>query len=296
MNGIDLREVDFVEVEEEVKDQKTGEVATDPKTGQPKVRIVKLERHEYLRTNLLNGWPREVLEVAWRKVGDIIKLADEKSREGVKFLIPLETPEERLRSLVGDVREAMQDVPDGLLTSILEEAGLMRTSTAEELKKAMEKADELRREQEPPQATPWTPPQPTSPQPSAQELMQQRTPLNASPQAAPPPSPPPPGPPQVPGATATRAKQIEAMEGGLDLDVPVPPPGDPSMTRRHVVPGAQTQPNAPHLQTAVPPAQGATVLSQKGREQVDLQQFNKIVETRPTGGINPRFRPPPRSV
>ena len=86
------------------------------------------------------------------------------------------------------------------------------------------------------------------------------------------------------------------MEGGLDLDVPVPPPGDPSMTRRHVVPGAQTQPNAPHLQTAVPPAQGATVLSQKGREQVDLQQFNKIVETRPTGGINPRFRPPPRSV
>ncbi len=326
VNGVDLRDVDFVEVEEEVKDPKTQDVVIDPQTNAPKIKKVRLERHDYVAKYILNGWAKEAIQVAWRKFGDVLKLAEDKAKEGVKFVLPEMTPEERLREALGNFREVVDDVPNQLVDSILEEAGLMRISTADEIKRVMEKTDQLARDQEaaqeaaasgePPVQPQQVPPTPTGPRvrhATPEDIMARRTPMNreavivpsptvqpvmASPQTvvpAPPQGPPQP-PAQVPAADAVkvvqRAQQIARLEtDGLDL--PAPPPGDPNLPMRHVVPGQATPthaPNAPHLQTGVPPE--VAVLSQKGREKVDMQAFDKIVNKPQMGGINPRFRAP----
>ena len=327
INGVDLRDVDYIEVEEEVKDPKTGESVLDTSTGQPKIKKIKLERHEYVRKHVLDGWTKEPLQIAWRKFGDVLKLAEDKAKEGVKFILPEQTPEEKFREAVGNLRETIDEVPSSLVDSILEEAGLIRISTAAEVQKAFEKADQLARDMEAtnqtapqqPSAQQVSPPQPpvTDPrvrQPTPQEvqdMMARRTPLNReavsipSPNVQPTmaqaaPQPPPrnnlPPVPQVAGAdqvkTAQRAQKIAQLEAdSLDMEVPLPPPGDPTMTPRHITAGAASfpgLPNAPHLQKA--PSEVGAVL-QKGHDKVDMQAFDKTVNQPPAAGINPRYRP-----
>lgn len=360
VNGVDLREADFVEVEEEVKDPRTGEPVLEP-TGDPKVKKIRLERHEYVRRYILDTWTKEPLQVAWRKFNDVLKLSEDKSKEGVKFVLPEMTSEEKLREAIGNAREVIDEVPERLVDTILEEAGLMRISTADEVKRALEAADKLARAQaaeaqpteaateaqapntpsiqqpiqvQQPTQQPLVGAPPTGPrvrQPTPEEIMARRTPLNqqsvalpstspttvvATPQARPAAPQAPPQPSQhVPGQdvlqAAVRSQHIARMEAeSLDMDIPLPPPGDPSMTMRHVTPQVQAgqpghpqitgqvgphAPNAPHLQTAppgvVPNARGP-LLSQKGREKVDMQAFGQIVDRPPTAGINPRFRAP----
>lgn len=300
INGVDLREANFIEVEEEFVDAKTGETRT---------KTVKLERHAFIRREIVDSWSKETLHTAWRKFGDVLKLSEDKAKDGVKFILPEETPEERLRRVVDDLREALVDVPDPIVERVLEDAGLMRLSTAEELKRAMEKADQLAREQDPryqgegggtPPAAPAAPPTaPAAPPPqappsaqarptAAEEAMARRSPLNRQavnvPVPAPtaPPNIQPAGPPPViPPAhqiasdprVAKRVRDIAEMEQGAGMEVPLPPPGDPA------------------VKPPSPPEEIAT-LGIKGKEQVDPKQFSAIVEKPPSAGINPRFRPP----
>lgn len=326
VNGIDLRNVDFVEVEEEVKDPKTGEPVLDAQ-GEPKVKKVKLERHEYIRKALLDQWTKEPIQVAWRKFNDVLKLSEDKSKEGVKFVLPEMTPEEKFREAMGNAREVMDEVPGTLIDSILEEAGLMRISTADEIKRAMEKADQIARDQEaraaeaaaaeeasqqpsapapaPQGQAPLTGAPPTGPrvrQPTPEEIMARRSPLNRQAVEVPSPAPepaiarpaPPQGPPQPPPqasgqevlTAAQRSQRIARMED-VEMDVPVPPPGDPSMAQRHVTPGHL--PNAPHLQTGMPPE--VAVLEKKAPT-FDKQAFEQNLNPPPRAGINPRFRAP----
>lgn len=338
INGVDLRDVDFVEVEEEVKDPKTGDPVLDQQ-GQPKIKKVKLERHEYVRQHVLNSWSKEPVGVAFRKFNDVLKLAEDKAKSKVQFVLPDMTPEEKFRESIGNVREIIDEVPEALADSILEEAGLMRISRADEIKRAQEVMDNLARDQEAaakaqqeaqeaqvsqqaapppqtPQAAPAGPPvdpaRPRVRQASPEEIMARRSPLNRQSVEVPNPNPqptiatpqtahqaPPQPPPQVSGAEALqavqRSQQIARLEqASLDMEVPLAPPGDPNMTPRHVVPGqaatGQALPNAPHLQRGTPPE--APVLAHKGREQVDMKAFDKIVEKPPMAGINPRFRAP----
>jgi hypothetical protein len=345
INGTDLRTVDFVEVEEQSKDPKTKEPLVDS-GGAPVLKKVKLELHAYLRQYILCGWSKEAMLVAWRKFCDVLKLAEDKAKEGIKFVLPEETPEETFRRTVATIQEAMSGVPEPLIESILEEAGLMRISTAEEIKKAMQATDQLAREQAAAQQAQETQEQQAQGQQgqgqpdtgvrqvSVREIMASRQPLNQEPVTITHPSqeptiarnqpvqqpvqyqqpqvqhqeqPPPVQPPPLDSATILRAAQrsqkIGKLEDGpIGLEPPMPPPGDPNMARRHVAPGqphvtpgqtpqgATTQPNAPHLRTARP--EDVPVLAQKGREAVNLQEFNKIVEQPPRAGINPRFRPP----
>jgi hypothetical protein len=342
INGIDFREVDFVEVEEEVKDPKSGELVLEA-NGSPKIKTIKLERHEYVRKFVLSHWLKEPLQIAWRKFADILKLAEDKAKEGVKFVLPEMTAEERFREAVSEVQESMGDVPPALVESILEEAGFVLISTAQEIKKAFEKTDALARE------VGATAPKPedASPMPVAQPEQQaasqpQSPPVQVSPaQESPPPAPPPAPGPRVRPATpeeimarrtplnreavgvpspvahptiaspqtvsqgpvqatgeevvrvSKRAQEIAKLEAeGVDMDPPLAPPGDPTMTPRHITPGAAAGPglpNAPHLQRGVPPE--VAVLSQKGKETVDMEAFGKIVNKPPAGGLNPRFRP-----
>ncbi len=339
INGIDLRDVTLVEVDEPIKDPKTQEYVIDPATNEPKTKKVRLERHDYIRQYVLDGLTKEPLLTVWRKFNDVLKLSEDKAKDGVKFVLPEMTPEERLREALGQVREVIDEVPAAMAEQALEEAGLMRISTADEIKRAMEATDRLAREQEaaaqqaqaeqappPPQAPPQqAPPQhqqvpltgapPTGPrvrQPTPEELMARRTPMNrdnvqipsptiqpaiASPNAAPPPGPPQP-PPQVSGeaviAAAQRTSQIARLEAeSLDLEVPVPPPGDPTMQLRHVPPAQQGPttehaPNAPHLRTGVPPE---VAVLQKGRDRVDMKAFDATLNKPPAAGINPKYRP-----
>jgi hypothetical protein len=309
INGIDLRDVEYVEVEEPVKDPKTQKVVLDPDTNEPKLKKVLLERHDYVRTYLLAGWAKEPLQIAWRKFNDVLKLSEDKSKEGITFVLPEMSPEERLREAIGNVREVIEDVPAGLVESILEEAGLMRISTADEIKRAMETTSRIAREQEAsekakeaPQAAPQPAPPQSDPAPgprvrqaTPEEIMARRSPLNreavdipnptvqptiASPQTVPQPSAHVSGPDAL--KAAQRAAQIARLETD-GLEIPVSPPGLVSgSTPVHA-------PNAPHLQTGVPPE--VAVLAQKGRERVDMKAFETIVNKPPTAGINPRFRP-----
>ena len=332
VNGIDFRDVDFVEVEEEIKDPKTGEVLLDPSTGGPKVKKIKLERHAYVRKYVIDSWTKEPLQVAWRKFSDVLKLAEDKSKEGVKFVVPEMTPEESLRDHINNVREVIDEVPGALVDSILEDVGLMRISRVEEIKRATEQVDALAREQEAnakaeeqakadasqsisPQAVSHPPVQlegapPTGPrvrQATPEEIMARRTPLNQQPvvdtqqpiaaiQRAPQGAPQPPT--QVSGIDSTkviqRSQNIARLEAEtVDLEVPLPPPGDPAVLQRTVphgqaLPGAQALPNAPHLMRAVP---SEVPVLRKGGDTVDMKTFQQTVDTPPTTGLNPRFRP-----
>jgi len=328
VNGIDFRDVDFIEVEEEIKDPKTGEPILDPSTGTPKVKKIKLERHAYVRQYLLDEWSKEILQVAWRKFNDVLKLAEDKSKEGVKFVLPEMTPEESLREHINNVREVLDEVPEAISDSILEDAGLMRISKADEIKRATEQVDALAREQEakakaeaqaqaspqeaPPQVVSRPPIQldgapPTGPrvrQATPEEIMARRTPLNQQPIVETPVQQPaiaavqmtsqgsPQPPTQVSGVDATkviqRSQNIARLEAEtVDLEVPLPPPGDPAVLQR-TVPHGQALPNAPHLMRAAP---SEVPILQKGRDQVDMQAFQKSVDKPPTAGLNPRFRP-----
>jgi hypothetical protein len=235
INGVDLRDVEFVEVDEPVLDPKTGDPVIDPQTHEPKVKKVRLERHEYVATYVLKRWLKEALQVAWRKFGEVLKSAEDKAKEGVHFLLPEMTPEERFREAIGNVREVIEEVPKAIVESVLEEAGLMRMSTAAEIQRALEKTDKLASElgatsgspiegttsAAPPPEQQATPPQqqpvmdPRVRPATPQEIMARRTPLNRDAVQVPSPvvqpvmaSPhtlvqtpqqaPPQGPPQVP--------------------------------------------------------------------------------------------------
>jgi hypothetical protein len=278
VNGVDLRETDFVEVEE-----------VDPKTGA--TRQVSLELHSYLERNLISSWSKEAVFTAYRKFGDVVLKAEKKAKEGIKFEIPDETPEEKFRRILGELKEAEEDVPSLLLDRILEDAGYMRKSTAEEVKSAMDRANALAREQiakekaqeqvpEQEVSAPPTPPRPSI----AEELMRKRQPLNRQPvelpvdphqviqqvaeQSAPPAAPILPAiiPAKPDPAASHRAQQIAAMEGGLDLIE-----GGPS----------------------VPPV-SAEVAELRERPKMDPEAFSKGIDQPPLVGINPRYRPPSR--
>ncbi len=125
VNGIDLRGVDFVEVEEADKD------------GQRKT--VKLEVPTYLRDHLVSTWSKEAVYTVFRKIGDAVARAESASSENIKFLVPEEGPEEKYRRLVSEMRDIEDEVPPALVDKILDEHGFMKKSTAAEIKAAMEK-------------------------------------------------------------------------------------------------------------------------------------------------------------
>ena len=321
----DLRDVDFVEdevpsgkvllsgslskalAEELLKKIKSsgGEGSITP---DGEVRLVKLERHEWLRTRVLSDWGREALAVAWRKFAEVLASADEKAKNGIQFKIPDESSEERYRRLLGELKEVEEDLPTELVQSILGDAGYMTKSSKEELEAVEQKMrnmasssqEEAQEEEEvappPPvqpvrRAAPEPQPQPSQAAPvqkgpDPQELMRNRQPLNR--QAVAPPVPQPqartrvqpageaaPVPEQLRRAAQAnnsilgRSAQIAALEGAVDPSlVDEPPP-------------------------RVPRSEEVAELSQRGPE-VDGRQVAGITDQPPVVGINPRFRPPPK--
>jgi len=289
LNGVDLREVKHVEVEE-----------PDPKKS-GEMRTVKVELHTFLLTNVVNTWGKEAIFTTYRKFSEVLEAAERKANEGVKFIMPEETEEEKYRRLLLEAKEVEGELPNALVETILGEHGWMQKSTAEEAKAAMERADQLAREEA-------KKAEEGSPEPSAQEAPkvverpQESTAEPApTPQAAPEPETPARPPAKVPvdphatlqkvietrrkapvqsaqeekseDEKSSRAAQIAALEAEAGIGVEVPE-------------GAEI----PVLQ----PEDAPEVAELKKQEPVDPKKAARILDQPPVSGINPRFKPPTR--
>lgn len=286
LNGQDLRDVLFIEDEE-----------PDPKkSGQ--MRPVKRERYRWLQDNVLGSWGKEAIYVAYRKVSDAVERAEKKSQEGIRFIIPDETPEEKFRRIVGEMVEAQTDVPGPIIEKVFDDCGLMLKTTADEAKRVMEAATMLAREEierDKAQAVPE--PEPIQEPlvqagPSPQDLMRARQPLNTTavqvvkepsrqaPNVVPATRNPAPTPPQGaqqshqlqgPPVLGSRSAQMAALEAEADEVGALtdgPPAGfDPRMSPQEV-------PVLEHRQA-----------------QADPKAVEAIVDQPPRVGLNPMYRP-----
>jgi len=296
INGFDLRDVDFIEVQEGGK-------------------TVKLEKHDWLRKNLVDSWGKEVLFVVYQKFGDVVKRAEDGAQEGVEFLVPDETPEQKYRRLMGDLKEIEDDVPSDLLKEILDDAGFMKKSTAQELKAAMERTDALKREQEAkaaaeaaPAPTPAptdlrppgaTPPQAQTPTPAEvqaenERIMAARQPMNRAPQD-----------PHVALQTAlqTAASQPQGEPAPSPAPAPVQAPVQPPVQVDKVAQERAAKIAAMEADGPVPVASGDPIFPERPQEVavltgkqpgVDPKELVKTIDQPPKAGLNPRYNPPKR--
>jgi hypothetical protein len=263
IDGVDLRDVDFVEVE----DEETS-------------KLIKLEKHAWLRDTILRTWSREAIISSWRKLLEVMALSEVKAKEGITFTIAEETDEEKFRRLLAEMLESTADLPPDLVIRILDDGGLILKSTKAELEEAAEKLSDLGTPEEP--AVPSEAPEESSERPpvDVDALMRNRTPLNQG--VAEVPVPQTVGPisasrkaevPEairqaaVPTQSLSRAAQIAALEGEV-LDVP---PAAPQ------APGA---PEAVELKRTTP---------------IDTKEVKTILDKPPVAGINTRYSPPRRA-
>jgi len=305
VNGIDLRQVDFVEVEE-----------VDAK-GQKKA--VKLELPTYLRDHLISTWSKEAIFTVYRKVGDAVSRAESASSEGIKFLVPEESPEEKYRQLVGEMRDIEDEISPAIIDRILEEHGLMKKSTAAEIKAAMEKEgqeayEEIQRKKKEAEAAATEPPpavdpckstttSPLNPKSKLQcTLGQGHTGSHAAsnlvwddeetpssdrrvPQ-------PPPTPPETP---ESRSKRVPLNQMVVDLPQhPAAQPATvPARSRAAEIAALEGEAAAGLSQPpeGVEMPENVAVLTKK-QVPVNPREAARAIDRPPAVGLNPKFRPP----
>jgi len=313
INGQDLRDVQFVDDEEE-----------DPKhpgTMKP----VKLELRHWLFKNVVSTWSKEALYVVYRKVEDAVEQAEKRARDGITFITPDETDEDRFRRIVGEMKDLEDNLPSKLVEHILDQAGYMRKSTADEVKRVMEAADRVTREEEakrkaaagggasPAAAaspTPQTPPAPpapiaapiVTPPPSGaspQELMAARQPMN---QAAvvdvPQPlivSPTPRQNPVPAGRPQPGPPPPEHVHAPLQGAIPGPQPHGSAAVRglKHAALESEAD-QAGAIANAGPtlPVKPSNVpILERKQAPIDPKGALSVVDPKPRGGINPHYRP-----
>jgi len=287
LNGVDLRGSRFVTVEE-----------PDPATGA--MRPVTLELHRYLSDHMLESWGKEVVDVAFRKLGDVLEAAERQAKEGISFVTKDETDEEKYRRLVLEFRATEKDLPATLVDKILDEQGLTRKSTAEELKRAAARTDQLAREQE----------AKAQEAKAAEAKVEVAAPvavpavaLDTVPAAAlevPPPVLPAvarPARPVDPHATLQKAiesrkvLEVPVVKSEQEADMKRPPSRSASIAALEVPPDAAL----PDVSTAVSLQGGDPheVIEIK-RLPIDVQAASTILDNPPMAGLNPRFRPTQR--
>jgi hypothetical protein len=295
INGMDLRKTKYIEEQE-----------PDPKDP-VKLRTVKTELHTYLLKNVVSTWGKEALYVAYRKFSDVLELAERKAKEGVEFLLADESDEEKYRRLLLEAKESASDLPDSLVDHILEEHGLMRKTTAEEVKAAMERTDKMAREDA--ETVPETPEAketedveeaPKEPEvkatvseeePEIKEAIPEeivRQPLNQAPGKQPPKDPhqtlqqviearrkAPVQSDQKEGDSKniSRAAEIAALESDAGIGV------------------EEKLPSGKEIPVQQSPKSEVAEL-RKQQKPVDPKQVAAILDQPPVSGINPRFKPP----
>jgi hypothetical protein len=290
LNGESLREYDFVEVDVE---------EPDPVTKQLISKIITLERHKFIYDYVLATWSREVVDVAYRKFLDVTRKSEVAAAEGVEFTLPDETPDERFRRLLVEVKDLEGHLPFELAKRILEEIGYVAITSKEEREKVDEVLSKAAGEVQSGEGAQEAPPtittvvEPVSTKTDLKSLLQTRTPLNQRPVAVPQPVPQPISqsetqpipvesqpvtePRTTPGqvipptpAIMKRAQDIGALEGFDPNDLPLGIQGGSQFI------GARVE--------------GIPILGeqQKPNEDGVLSILNKPSQ----GALNPRYRPP----
>jgi hypothetical protein len=283
IDGQDLRDVDYIEAESE-----SGSV--------------KLERHQWVRDNIVSTWSREMVQVAFHKVMDAIAGAEAKATEGVQFRVESETDEEKFRRFLNEAKEVGGDIPDELRAAILKENGLLEGTSLAELAELETRArtwvrgpegsdgapdvDEDAGIQSPPRAPVQVvhaasstieavAPEPT---PSAAELMARRTPLNRTAIQEPAPKAQPEfvpsiankrSPPPPPDKVHTISSRYAAIEG-VDADAPTEP---------QYMPGQS------------PFEGGEPIVIDQRRPPVDREAAQTILDKPPMAGSNAKYSP-----
>lgn len=125
IEGQDLRDVKFIEVEEIDADGK--------------VRSHNVERHQWVR-DLISTWSNEAVFVAFRKVLDVISLSEKRASAGVDFRIEEESAEDKCHRLLAEAGEALVGLPDEVKEAILKKHGLLEATSEEELRRLSEEA------------------------------------------------------------------------------------------------------------------------------------------------------------
>jgi hypothetical protein len=266
IDGVDLRDVNFVEVEEELPDGTS--------------KSVKLERQAWIRDHFLKTWSREAIFSAWRKLAEVLVQAEEKAKEGIKFTIAEETAEDKFRRILGEMIESTEELPNDLVAKILDEQGLMLKSSKEELETARDKLagiGEVQTSEEAP-----SPAEPATPVvQNAESLMKSRVPMNQGAVEVPTP------PPQTVVASATRPAQVPAAI--RDAAVPTQ-----SLSRAAQIAALESGlGDAPGV-TGTPPASKVEAVEIRRQAPGDEKGVRSILDRPPSAGLNPRYSPPRR--
>lgn len=263
----------IVEIDEEsFRDVKFVEVNGD-EGGPP----VKVERHQWLRENVVSTWSKEMLTVAFRKVMDAMKGAEDRATEGVQFRVEEETDEEKYRRLLGELKETGAEMPDDLRDAILKEEGLLTATTKAEF-------DDLEA-----RAKTW-----------AQEVPEESPPVdNGTPAepVAPAPVPPPKAPQQLVNAQTAEVSTAEPPVRVPLNQTPIRDPVPTNAADQGVVMANRRSPPPPpdkvHTLTrservaALEDDPNLAVLERQPR--VDPEQARGILERQPSGGVNSKY-------
>jgi hypothetical protein len=276
INGVDLRGTQFVTVDE-----------TD-KSGT--LKKVKLELHRYLMEHMLDSWGKEAISVAFRKLGEVLELAERSAKEGVTFITPDETSEEKFRRLLLEARAAEKDLPFTMLDRIYEEQGLTRISSAEEIKSSMARMEQLAREQEAAQAekeraeTPVVETPIAEPEPEPEvEAPEEEPPLLPAPRTSIP-------DPHVTLQQAMAARRVPEVKSEQSSEPKIAP------TRAAQIAAIEGDSQiAPDVASAVSLQRGSDDVVEIKKAPIDPEAVSMIVDNPPIAGINPRFRPPQRA-
>lgn len=286
LNGESLREYDFVEVDVE---------ESDPTTKQLVSKAITLERYKFIYDYVLATWSREVVDVAYRKFLDVTSKSEVEAAKGVEFILPDETPDEKFRRLLVEVKDFEGQIPFELAKRILEEVGYVAVTSKAEREKVDEVLSKAPKQpegasQEPVQGAPASVAPvgvPDTPKTDLKSLLQARTPLNQRSVSVPQPVPiestlvsesafvqprmtPGQVTPPIP-AILKRSQDIGSLEGFDPNAIPLGIQGGSQFIGSNV--------------EGVPILEGQT---QKTNEEGVLSILNKPAQ----GALNPRYRPP----
>ncbi len=295
LNGESLREYDFVEVDIE---------EPDPVTKQPVKKAITLERHKFIYDYVLATWSREVIDVVYRKFLDVTRKSEIEAAEGVEFILPDETPDEKFRRLLVEVKDLEGQLPFELAKRVLEEIGYTTVTSKDEGERVNEVLARASEAQEtPPEATQETPvqtaPEVAQPEPKTdlKSLLRDRKPLNQRAVSVPEPSPAPPPAQAEVYAPTEEAAPIHRVAPGQPI--PVSPAAlkraqdignlegfDPNEFQAEVPLGIQGGSRIVGTTVEGIPIPGE-VSPNMTKEQGVLSVLNKP----PAGPLNPRYRP-----
>jgi exonuclease VII small subunit len=282
INGESLREYDFVEVESE-----------EEVDGVKQLRPIAIERHKFVADYILRSWSIPAIDTAFRKFGDVLDKAEALAIDGIEFRLPDETPEDKFRRLLLEVKELEGQIPFELAGRMLNDAGYLSRSSKEELESVDQRLSRVAPETS--SESPVAPLQTYSAQvadyDSSSAQRPPRVPLNQMPVSVPVPVTPPvtraapseevvvrPAAPAIPLSpdVMRRSRELEALEA------------DP------VASGGRSVQSSTRVAESVPGMPISSPAVQSGQARPDPNSLGAILDRKPVGGVNPRYRSPPR--